>query len=58
MHTQKEQAENVNRVEALFKKVDKIEERYTKAKAYVYKLTQSIFAKAFREELAPQDQND
>jgi type I restriction enzyme, S subunit len=53
-----EQQEIVRRVEALFKHADRIEERYTKAKAYIDKLTQSILAKAFRGELVPQDPND
>ncbi|MDO9530061.1 MAG: restriction endonuclease subunit S [Syntrophales bacterium] len=53
-----EQKEIVRRVEALFKIADQIEERYTKARAYVGKLTQSILAKAFRGELVPQDPND
>lgn len=53
-----EQKEIVQRVEALFKKADEIEERYKKAKAFVDKLTQSILAKAFRGELVPQDPND
>ncbi|MBI5056129.1 MAG: restriction endonuclease subunit S [Nitrospirae bacterium] len=53
-----EQQEIVRRVEALFALADQIEARYTKAKAYVDKLTQSILAKAFRGELVPQDPND
>jgi len=53
-----EQTEIVRRVEALFKIADQIEERYTKARTYVDKLTQSILAKAFRGELVPQDPND
>ena len=53
-----EQYEIVRRVEALFKIADQIEERYTKARTYVDKLTQSILAKAFRGELVPQDPND
>lgn len=53
-----EQHEIVRRVEALFKKADEIEARYKKAKAFVDKLTQSILAKAFRGELAPQEPND
>lgn len=53
-----EQKEIVRRVEALFKKADKIEARYNKAKAFVDRLTQSILAKAFRGELVPQDPND
>jgi type I restriction enzyme S subunit len=50
-----EQQEIVRRVEALFKIVDQIEERYKKAKTHIDKLTQSILAKAFRGELVPQD---
>ena len=53
-----EQQEIVRRVEALFALTDQIEAHYTKAKAYVDKLTQSILAKAFRGELVPQDPND
>jgi len=53
-----EQQEIVCRVEALFALADQIEARYTKTKVYVDKLTQSIFAKAFRGELVPQDPND
>jgi type I restriction enzyme S subunit len=53
-----EQQEIVRRVEALFALADQIEARYTKAKAHVNKLTQSILAKAFRGELVPQDPND
>ncbi len=53
-----EQQEIVRRVEALFALADRIEARYHKAKSHVEKLTQSILAKAFRGELAPQDPND
>lgn len=53
-----EQKEIVRRVEALFALADQIEACYTKGKAYVDKLTQSILAKAFRGELVPQDPND
>jgi type I restriction enzyme S subunit len=53
-----EQQEIVRRVEALFALADQIEARYTKAKAHIDKLTQSILAKAFRGELVPQDPND
>jgi type I restriction enzyme S subunit len=45
-------------VEALFALADQIQARYTKAKAHIEKLTQSILAKAFRGELVPQDPND
>lgn len=44
--------------EALFALPDQIEARYTKAKAYVDKLTKSILAKAFRGEFVPQDPKD
>lgn len=53
-----EQTELVNRVEKLFDKAEKIEERYKKAKQFTDKLSQSILAKAFRGELVPQDPND
>ncbi|MCT7955933.1 restriction endonuclease subunit S [Laspinema palackyanum] len=53
-----EQQEIVRRVEALFQKADRIEQRYEKAKAHIDQLTQSILAKAFRGELVPQDPND
>jgi type I restriction enzyme S subunit len=53
-----EQHEIVRRVETLFKTADALEAHYHKAKAHVDKLTQSILAKAFRGELAPQDPTD
>ncbi|MCT7982878.1 restriction endonuclease subunit S [Laspinema sp. A4] len=53
-----EQQEIVRRVEALFQKADRIQQRYEKAKAHIDQLTQSILAKAFRGELVPQDPND
>ncbi|OPZ03193.1 MAG: Type-1 restriction enzyme EcoKI specificity protein [Bacteroidetes bacterium ADurb.BinA395] len=53
-----EQKEIVRRVEQLFAFADKIEARYTKAKAMLDKLPQSILAKAFRGELVAQDPND
>ncbi len=53
-----EQKEIVKRVEQLFAFADKIETRYTKAKATLDKLPQSILAKAFRGELVPQNPND
>jgi len=56
--TIEEQKEIVRRVEQLFAFADKIEARYTKAKAMLDKLPQSILAKAFRGELVPQDPND
>ena len=54
----KEQKEIVRRVEQLFAFADKVEARYTKAKAMLDKLPQSILAKAFRGELVPQNPND
>lgn len=56
--TIEEQKEIFRRVEQLFAFADKIETRYTKAKAMLDKLPQSILAKAFRGELVPQDVND
>ena len=53
-----EQTEIVRRAEAFFALADQIEARFAKAKARVDQLTQSILAKAFRGELAPQDPND
>ncbi len=53
-----EQAEIMHRIDALFTLSDQIEARYTKAKAQVDRLTQSILAKAFRGELVPQNPND
>ena len=53
-----EQKEIVRRVEQLFAFADKIEARYTKAKAMLDKLPQSILAKAFRGELVPQNPDD
>ena len=53
-----EQKEIVKRVEQLFALADKIEARYTKTKAMLDKLPQTILAKAFRGELVPQDAND
>jgi type I restriction enzyme S subunit len=54
----KEQKEIVRRVEQLFAFADKIEARYTKTKAMLDKLSQSILAKAFRGELVPQNPVD
>lgn len=56
--TLEEQKEIVRRLEQLFAFADKIEARYTKAKATLDKLPQSILAKAFRGELVAQDPND
>jgi len=53
-----EQAEIVRRVEALFACADRLEARYTAARAQVEKLTPATLAKAFRGELVPQDPND
>ncbi|MBK9982648.1 MAG: restriction endonuclease subunit S [Saprospiraceae bacterium] len=53
-----EQKEIVRRIEQLFAFSDKIEARYTKAKAMLDRLPQSILAKAFRGELVPQDPGD
>jgi type I restriction enzyme S subunit len=53
-----EQHEIVARVEQLFGFADKLEARYTKAKALLDKLPQSILAKAFRGELVEQDPDD
>jgi type I restriction enzyme S subunit len=53
-----EQKEIVRRVEELFHFADSIEARYQKAKAWFNKLPQAILAKAFRGELAEQDEND
>jgi type I restriction enzyme, S subunit len=53
-----EQAEIVRRVEALFKLADRIEARYTFARAQAQRLTPLLLAKAFRGELMPQDPND
>jgi type I restriction enzyme S subunit len=53
-----EQTEIVRRVETLFAFADRLEARYTAARAKVDKLTPSLLAKAFRGELVPQDPND
>ncbi len=53
-----EQREIVRRVEQLFALAEKIEVRYTKAKAQADRLPQSLLAKAFRGELVAQDEND
>ena len=53
-----EQIEISKRVEQLFAFADKLEARYTKAKAMLDKLPQSILAKAFRGELVEQNPND
>jgi type I restriction enzyme S subunit len=53
-----EQHEIVRRVEALFAYADRVEARYTAARAQVERLTPALLAKAFRGELVPQDPND
>ena len=53
-----EQEEIVRRVKKIFEKLDKVEERYKKAKSYTDKVTQSILHKAFTGNLLPQDPND
>jgi len=53
-----EQTEIVRRVESLFTYADRLEARYTAARAQVEKLTSALLAKTFRGELVPQDPND
>ena len=53
-----EQKEIVRIIEQLFAFSDKLEIRYTKAKALLDKIPQSILAKAFRGELISQNPND
>lgn len=53
-----EQMEIVRRVGALFKLADRIEARYTAARAQAQRLSPLLLAKAFRGELVPQDPND
>lgn len=53
-----EQLEIVRRVESLFAYADRLEARYTVARAHVDQLTPSLLDKAFRGELVPQDPND
>jgi type I restriction enzyme S subunit len=53
-----EQDEIVRRVEALFAYADRLEARYTTARAQVERLTPALLSKAFRGELVPQDPND
>ena len=50
--------EIVRRVETLFAYADRLEARYTAARAQVERLTPALLAKAFRGELVPQDPND
>ena len=53
-----EQHEIVRRVESLFAYADRLEARYTTARAQIERLTPALLAKAFRGELVPQDPND
>ena len=53
-----EQHEIVCRVEAVFAYADRLEARYTAARAQIERLTPALLAKAFRGELVPQDPND
>jgi type I restriction enzyme, S subunit len=53
-----EQHEIVRRVETLFAYADRLEARYTAARAQVERLTPALLAKAFRGELVPQDPSD
>jgi type I restriction enzyme S subunit len=53
-----EQSEIVRRVEVLLAYADRLEARYTAARAQVERLTPALLAKAFRGELVPQDPND
>ena len=53
-----EQAEIVRRVEALFALADRLDARFTAARARVDTLTPTTLAKALRGELVPQDPND
>ena len=53
-----EQNEIVSRVEQLFALADQLEAKVASAQNHIDHLTQSILAKAFRGELAPQDPND
>lgn len=54
----KEQQEIVKRQKQLFDIADKIEARFSKAKAQLDRMPQSLLAKAFRGELVPQDKRD
>jgi type I restriction enzyme S subunit len=53
-----EQHEIIRRVEALFAYSDRLEARYTTARALAERLTPALLAKAFCGELVPQDPND
>ena len=54
----REQREIILRVEALFAYADRLEARYTAARAQVERLTPALLDKAFRGELVRQDSND
>lgn len=54
----KEQQEIVYRVESLFKKADKIQEKYEVLKAQIEQLPQAILHKTFKGELVPQLESD
>lgn len=56
--SREEQTEIVRRVESLFAYADRLEARYTAARAQIEKLTPATLAKAFRGELVPQDPRD
>lgn len=56
--TLEEQSEIVSRVEALFKLADRIEARYSAARAQAQRLSPLLLAKAFRGELVQQDPLD
>lgn len=56
--SRKEQDEIVRRVKSLFTYADRLEARYTTARAQVERLTPALLAKAFRGELVLQDPND
>jgi type I restriction enzyme, S subunit len=53
-----EQHEIVRRVEAPFAYADRLEARYTAARAQVERLSPALLGKAFRGELVPQDSSD
>ena len=56
--TVEEQDEIIRRVEAFFALTDRIEARFTAARAQAQRLTPLVLAKAFRGELVAQDPND
>ncbi|MBB1453270.1 restriction endonuclease subunit S [Pseudoalteromonas sp. SG43-1] len=56
--TKAEQSEIVRRVHSLFALAEAVEKNYRDSNVKVYRLTQSLLAKAFRGELVPQDSND